>query len=111
MKLAISHAILVVAVAAPFAAAAPPPVAAPSQPPSPGAPVTDNRAPIRERFPDLDAYLGYLQKRSHVDGAWYREIRPGIYELQTGNLRLEGPGATKRTFTREELERKFGFSR
>lgn len=75
----------------------------------PGAAGTGNRTTIRERFPDLDAYLGYLERRSHIGGAWYREIRPGVYQLQTGNLRLPGEGATKRTFTREELERKFGF--
>ena len=42
------------------------------------------------------------------------EIRPGVYELQTGNLRILGADgeeepAGKRIFTREELERKFGF--
>jgi hypothetical protein len=101
VKLALWLLALIVAVTGSLARAAPPH--------TPGATVTDDRRPIRERFADLDAYLAYLQKRSHLDGAWYREIRPGVYELQTGNLRL--PGATKRTFTREELERKFGFVR
>lgn len=64
-----------------------------------------------ERFPNLDAYLAYLEKRSHMDGPWYREVRPGVYELQTGNLKLPDGGGPKRTFTREELEKKFGFSR
>ena len=73
--------------------------------------VTDNRIGISQRFPNLDAYLAYLEKRSHLDGSWYREVRPGIYELQTGNLRLPDGGKGKRMFTREELEEKFGFSR
>src|SRR5205085_498671 len=53
-----------------------------------GGNVTEPR--IRARFANLDAYLAYLEKRSHMDGAWYRQVRPGIYELQTGNLRLDG---------------------
>jgi hypothetical protein len=72
--------------------------------------VTENRSRISQRFADLDAYLAYLEKRSHLDGSWYREIRPGVYELQTGNLRLPDGGDRKRIFTREELEKKFGFS-
>jgi len=76
-----------------------------------GAAVTGNRMPINQRFPDLDAYLAYLEKRSHINGSWYREVRPGVYALQTGNLRLPDGGKPQRTFTREELEKKFGFSR
>jgi hypothetical protein len=76
-----------------------------------GRAVTDNRIAISQRFPSLDAYLAYLEKRSHMDGAWYRQIRPGVYELQTGNLRLPNGGQAKRVFTRQELEEKFGFSR
>ena len=71
--------------------------------------VEDSR-PISRRFADLDAYLAYLRRMSAVDRAWYREIRPGVYELQTGgNLRLDGGENAKRVFTRDELERKFGF--
>jgi hypothetical protein len=92
-----------------FAAAAAlgPALAAPLGPPD------DKRggAPISERFPSLDAYLAYLEKRSHMDGPWYREVRPGVYELQTGNLRLPDGEIQRRTFTREELEKKFGFAR
>jgi hypothetical protein len=66
-------------------------------------------APSR-RFANLDAYLAYLEKRSHLDGAWYRQVQPGLYELQAGNLRRPGGGGGKRVFTREELEKKFGFS-
>jgi hypothetical protein len=71
--------------------------------------VTDSRTPINRRFPNLDAYLAYLEKQSRFDGAWYRQVRPGVYVLETGNLRLDGGAKPKRTFTREELEKKFGF--
>jgi hypothetical protein len=80
----------------------------------PKRPPADNprpRSSISERFPTLDAYLAYLEKQSHIDGAWYREIRPGVFELQTGNLRLADGARRQRIFTREELEKKFGFSR
>jgi hypothetical protein len=70
---------------------------------------------ISERFADLDAYLAFLEKRSHLDGAWYRQVEPGVYELQGGNLRRPRVGsegeAARRRFTREELARKFGFAR
>ena len=77
---------------------------------SSGKTVVDDRLSINSRFADLDAYLAHLRRRSAIDGAWYREIRPGVYELQTGgNLRLDGGEKTKRVFTRDELARKFGF--
>ena len=80
-------------------------------PPAPGGQaVSDSRKPINQRFPNLDAYLAYLEKGSHMDKAWYREIRPGVYELQTGNLRRLDEDWSQRVFTREELERKFGFA-
>lgn len=73
--------------------------------------VSNEQAPINQRFSNLDDYLAHLERmEGPVGGAWYKQIRPGIYELQTGNLHLDGPGAEKRIFTREELERKFGFS-
>jgi hypothetical protein len=67
--------------------------------------------PISQRFRSLDQYLAHLElTQAPVDGPWYREVKPGIYELQTGNLRvLEGTSEPKRIFTREELEREFGF--
>jgi hypothetical protein len=76
-----------------------------------GDPVTDTRTAISQRFPNLDAYLAHLEKGARMDGAWYRQVRPGVYELQTGNLRLPDGGKRQRIFTREELEKKFGFSR
>ena len=68
---------------------------------------------IARRFETLDAYLAYLeQHEAPVDGAWYKQVGPDLYELQTGNLRILGDdGTEKRTFTRAELEKKFGFSR
>lgn len=73
--------------------------------------VTDDQ-PINQRFRNLDDYLVHLeQMEGPVGGPWYKQVRPGIYELQTGNLRLDGEAAEQRTFTREQLARKFGFSR
>jgi hypothetical protein len=63
---------------------------------------------VSRNFADLDQYLRYLRKQSELDGKWYREIQPGIYELQLGNLHLDNDNR-KRIFTREELARKFGF--
>lgn len=75
--------------------------------------VSDNQLPINQRFRTLDDYLTWLQQTAGpVDRPWYKQVGPGIYELQTaGNLHLDVPSNEKRTFTREELEKKFGFSR
>lgn len=74
--------------------------------------VTDTNSPISKRFRNLDDYLAYLeQTQGPVDGPWYKEVSPGMYELQTGNLHLDVPGDEKRLFTRKELEQKFGFSK
>ena len=70
-----------------------------------------SRMPSKDRFPTLDAYLAWLEKRGQLDGAWYRQVRPGIYELQPGNLRRTDGAQPQRTFTRQELEKKFGYSR
>lgn len=72
-------------------------------------------APINQRFRSLDDYLTWLrQTQEPVDGPWYEEVRPGIYQLRTGNLRVLGPSGDEtppgQTFTRAELEKKFGFS-
>ena len=73
--------------------------------------MTNSSAAISERFPTLDAYLAWLRDtQAPVDGPWYREVRPGVFVLQTGgNLKLDGGNPPEQTFTREELERKFGF--
>ena len=73
-------------------------------------------APVNQRFKSLDDYLAWLrQTQEPVDGSWYEEIRPGVFQLRTGNLRILGPGGDEtppgQTFTRAELEKKFGFSR
>jgi hypothetical protein len=74
--------------------------------------VTNAQLPINQRFRSLDDYLAFLEKtQAPIDKPWYREIRPGEYELQSGNFRSLGSPAPKRVFTREELEKKFGFSR
>lgn len=73
--------------------------------------VSDQQVPINQRFRSLDEYLAHLERtQGPVDGPWYREVRPGVYEMQTGNLRLDTPDGGKRTFTRQELELEFGFS-
>ena len=69
--------------------------------------------PIAQRFGNLDEYLVYLEKmNAPIDRPWYKRVRPDLYELQTGNFRpLGGSQKAKRVFTREELKRKFGFTR
>lgn len=60
-------------------------------------------------FATLDAYIAYLGKyAAPIDRSWYRQIRPDIYRLETGNMR-EKP--SPQIFTRKELEMKFGFKR
>ena len=106
VKLALVFTSFVLAAAMPAVAVGAPPAADP-----PGGPaVSDAQQPINQRFRNLDAYLAYLEKGSHMDKAWYRQIRPGVYELQTGNLRRLDEVQRQRVFTREELERKFGFA-
>jgi hypothetical protein len=74
--------------------------------------VTNAQLSISQRFRNLDEYLAWLEKtQAPVDGPWYKQIRPGVYELQTGNFRPLGSEPEKRVFTRAELEKKFGFSR
>jgi hypothetical protein len=57
-------------------------------------------------FTSLDEYLAFLEKRGAVDVPWYREIRPGVYEL----VSRRRPGTEPQIFTRAELARKFGFA-
>ena len=73
-----------------------------------------NDRSVSERFRTLDEYLQHLElTQGTVDGPWYKQVGPETYELQSGNLKLDGPAGadTKQIFTRKELERKFGFSR
>ncbi len=58
-------------------------------------------------FRTLDAYLAHLKAyAAPIDRPWYREVGPGLYKLETGNLRTN---AQPRLFTRDELKRRFGF--
>lgn len=76
--------------------------------------ISEDPAVIPKRYRNLDEYLAHLEAANGPVGkSWYRQVRPGVFELQTGNLRVLGADGTeaKQTFTREELERKFGFRR
>lgn len=58
-------------------------------------------------FHTLDEYLRHLEQyAAPIDQPWWREIRPGVYE----HVRRM-PGATREVATREELMKRFGFSR
>lgn len=60
------------------------------------------------RFATLDEYLAYLRRYAGAIGQpWYREVRPGLYRLERGNLQPAQPTYV----TREQLERRFGFRR
>ena len=58
-------------------------------------------------FRTLDEYLAHLERyAAPIDQPWWREISPGVYEHVK---RL--PGAPRETATREELMKRFGFTR
>jgi len=77
----------------------------------------DDRTPEAERaalpfaqgrtFATLDAYLAFLERRGAMDIPWYRETRPGVYEL----VGRRTPGAPPKIFTRKQLMERFGFTR
>jgi hypothetical protein len=70
--------------------------------------VRDLPSSFGRSFATLDEYLEHLRRYAGpVDQPWYREIRPGVYELVT-TMR---PAPPSKTFTREELMREFGFTR
>lgn len=75
----------------------------------PEKPVTNAPIPLNQRFATLDEYLAFRAQGATIGKAWYREIRPGVYRLETGNY--HGPAVEDRLFTREELMRKYGFTR
>jgi len=59
-------------------------------------------------FTTLDDYLEHLRNYAGpIDLPWYRENRPGAYELVT-SIR---PAPPAETYTREQLMRKYGFTR
>ena len=57
-------------------------------------------------FRTLDEYLAHLETQGAIDLPWWREIRPGVYERVTSM-----PEARREVATREELMRRFGFTR
>jgi hypothetical protein len=57
-------------------------------------------------FRTLDEYLAHLEAQGAVDLPWWREIRPGVFERVTSM-----PEARREVATREELARRFGFTR
>jgi hypothetical protein len=58
-------------------------------------------------FASLDEYLEHLRRYAGpVDQPWYREIRPGEYELVTTMT----PAQPRRNYTRAQLMREFGFT-
>lgn len=63
-------------------------------------------------FGSLDEYLAYLRQGAAMDKPWYKEIRPGVFQLQrSGNFRpLGGDVAENEPVTREELARRLGFT-
>lgn len=76
--------------------------------------VSESETPISKRFDSLDEYLAHLElTQGPVDGPWYKKVGADMYELQTGNLKLDRADGVeeKRLFTRQELEKKFGFSK
>lgn len=59
-------------------------------------------------FATLDQYLEHLRNYAGpVDLPWYREIKPGVYELVT-TIR---PAPPPELFTRAQLMQKYGFTR
>jgi len=58
-------------------------------------------------FRTLDEYLEHLERyAAPIDQPWWREIRPGVYEHVK-----RMPGAPREVATREELMKRFGFTR
>src|SRR5919206_3310378 len=67
--------------------------------------VKDLPSSFGRSFATLDDYLDHLRRYAGpIDQPWYREVRPGVYEYVT-SMR---PDPAPRTFTREELMRKYG---
>lgn len=58
-------------------------------------------------FRTLDEYLAHLERQGAIDLPWWRKVKPGLYERVTSRV---PPGPPERA-TREELMRRFGFTR
>lgn len=72
--------------------------------------------PVNQRFATLDDYLAWLREtQAPVDGPYYEEIRPDVFALRTGNLRIlipEGDEAPRdQTLSRAQLMKQFGFKK
>ena len=72
-----------------------------------GEPVADLPFAQGRAFATLDDYLAFLRDRGRYDVPWYRQTGPDRYEL----VSRRGPGAAPRSYSRAELEAKFGFAR
>lgn len=73
---------------------------------TPGEAVADLPHARGRTFHTLDEYLAHLESLGAIDLPWWREIRPGVYERVT-RVRNAPPEVA----TREELMRRFGFTR
>ncbi len=80
-----------------------------SRPPEETRPVTNPQPPLNERFGTFDEYLAFLRQRGALDMPWWREVEPGVYELVTSYRPVDGQAPQRAT--REELMRRFGFTR
>lgn len=58
-------------------------------------------------FGTLDEYLAFRRELGAVDKPFYREISPGLYELDTGRALSRKPSER---YTREQLLAMFGFA-
>ena len=75
----------------------------------------DAEQPVRQlpfahgrTFATLDEYLAHLRDRAGPVGQpWYRKVGTDTYELVT----TRAPRGEPQIFTREQLMRRFGFSR
>lgn len=70
-------------------------------------PVSDLPWSRGKSFSTLDEYLAHLRANGAIDLPWYREIRPGVYELVTSRR----PPPEPEVISREELMERFGFTR
>jgi hypothetical protein len=62
-----------------------------------------------EPFASLEAYLDYRRRLGATDHPYYAEVRPGLYRCVVWPRRAGAPEPPP--FTREELARRYGFSR
>jgi hypothetical protein len=58
----------------------------------------------RPGFETLEAYLAWARERGAYDFPWYKQVAPGVYELQGRRGRGEAP----KRYTRQELAEMLG---